>query len=465
MGEKIKASRYNHFVEIEDGKRLAFNALSCGLAEMDEENYRRYCELIERGELNGDGQDDFVVNLKKGGMVVPSDVDELDAIRAAHYRARFGGRGLSLTIIPTYACNFACDYCYEGRSSRAGESGGSGVMADDVCENIVRLCKQRLEPKGRLTVTWYGGEPLLAPRQIGVLSSRMKQLCDSLDCSYEAAIITNGFFLTKDNLEFLLSCHVTFAQVTLDGPMDMHNLRRPLKGGGDSFDTIVTNLERISDDTPFRIAIRVNIDKRNANSIPDLLDVLKARGFHQRGNFSLNFGHVFATSVTCADIATHCMVTPEFSRFLVAAYSAAMERGFRQTTYPSIMLGSCGATGMNSAVIEPNGDIQNCWETVGDPSKRTGTLTSEGIEYNHNYARWLGWTPFAENCVACNLLPVCMRGCPYLSLYRPKSLGGVSRSACTSWRYNIENMLPLIRAGKLRESAAGITEVSRPSTF
>jgi hypothetical protein len=41
MSEKLKASRYNHFVEQEDGKYLAFNALSCGLGELDAEKYRQ----------------------------------------------------------------------------------------------------------------------------------------------------------------------------------------------------------------------------------------------------------------------------------------------------------------------------------------------------------------------------------------------------------------------------------------
>lgn len=35
MSQKLKASRYNHFVRTSDGVRLAFNALTCGLAEMD----------------------------------------------------------------------------------------------------------------------------------------------------------------------------------------------------------------------------------------------------------------------------------------------------------------------------------------------------------------------------------------------------------------------------------------------
>ncbi len=45
MAERVKASRYNHFVDLENGKRLAFNAMTCGLAEMDEESYRRYCDV------------------------------------------------------------------------------------------------------------------------------------------------------------------------------------------------------------------------------------------------------------------------------------------------------------------------------------------------------------------------------------------------------------------------------------
>lgn len=46
--QKYKPSRYNHFVDTNDGKRLAFNAMSCGLAEIDDESFAVYQALGKR---------------------------------------------------------------------------------------------------------------------------------------------------------------------------------------------------------------------------------------------------------------------------------------------------------------------------------------------------------------------------------------------------------------------------------
>ncbi|MEA1980737.1 MAG: SPASM domain-containing protein, partial [candidate division Zixibacteria bacterium] len=53
--------------------------------------------------------------------------------------------------------------------------------------------------------------------------------------------------------------------------------------------------------------------------------------------------------------------------------------------------------------------------------KKTGVLSADGIKYTNNYIKWQGWTPFSENeCNNCDILPLCMGGCPYKSIYKDK---------------------------------------------
>ena len=116
MSQRLKASRYNHFVCDGDGSRLAFNALTCGLAELDSPTYALYETLSRNGHNSGSTEDEPVIQeLLRGGFLIPGDSDELDGIRTNHYSARFGPSGRGLTIVPTLRCNFACDYCYYGR--------------------------------------------------------------------------------------------------------------------------------------------------------------------------------------------------------------------------------------------------------------------------------------------------------------------------------------------------------------
>jgi uncharacterized protein len=444
MTEKIKASRYNHFVPLENGNRLAFNALTCGLAEMDPASYQRYCDLIAHGEINGDGQDDLIVNLRKGGFITLTDVDELNAIRAVHYQARFGSQGLGLTVIPTSTCNFACDYCYESHSLRTQKAEQGGVMSDEVRANVVRLCEERIEQRSGLNVMWYGGEPLLARPIIEQLTAAFRKVCREKEAHYGAGMITNGYLLGVEAREFLCEMGVKFVQVTLDGPRNVHDRRRCLKSGNGTFDRIVKNLDSIGEDAGIGVALRVNIDQRNAREIPELLAFLRDLGWNRRKHISIHFGQVMAYTASCQDIGSHCMVTPVFSEFVIEAYRIALEMGFRHTDFPSRHASPCSAVGRNSWVIEPTGTVQNCWNTIGDANRKTGTLTDRGIIPTENYIKWLGWSPFTarsvSSCETCDILPACMGGCPYRSIY-PEATAAIEQSVCVPHRYNLHELL------------------------
>ncbi len=447
MSEKLKLSRYNHFVDLGNGKRLAFNAMSCGLAEMDEETYQTLQQY-------GNGRDpesideELLKNFKMGNFLVPDELDELDVIRANHYVTRFGTRGFGLTIIPTHRCNFACDYCYENSELHSAAPSEQTDMSDKVCQNIVKLCEQRIPEKSSFSVTWYGGEPLLRKDIIGKLTKEFLRICEEKGSQYSAGIITNGYLLTKETLDFLVRCKVSFIQVTLDGPRETHDQRRHLRGGGRTYDRIVENLVTIDENGKLTVGIRVNVDKRNYDKVVALLKDLKGYGFHNKKNFSIHFGHVFYAVKSCQDISSQCMVTKEFADFLVDIHRAAIEIGFRQAGYPSYMPGGCGAVGDSAYVIEPNGNVQNCWETVGNKDKRTGILNSDGISFCNNYVKWVGWgEPFSTKCLSCNILPLCMGGCPLVTIYKQEATKS-GRSACISWKHNLKKMLPLMKLAK-----------------
>lgn len=441
---KWKASRYNHFVEIGDGKRLAFNALTCGLAEMDEQTYQLYLDIVAGGEFEyTDGQEQgTITELCIGGFITTDDGDELNLLRAAHYRSRFGNRGLGLTLVPTLACNFSCDYCYENPS--LSEPASRQRMSDKVSANVIRFCERRLKRDESLNVTWYGGEPLLALDLILHLTSTLSGLCESLKRPFNAGLVTNGYLMTEQVVASLIGIGIRSAQVTVDGPREVHDARRRLKNGGGTYDTIMANLAKITPDSGMQVAIRINIDRRNRPAIPRLLYDLAERGFNRRPNFVTYFGHVQASASACPNVSSECMVTDEFSEFLVDAHQLLIEHGFRYHNYPSRMLNSCGAVSGNTLVIEPSGHTQSCWHTIGDHKKSIGVLTSDGLQSNDNQVKWLGWTPFTGECTACSVLPICMRGCPYRTIY-PEDAEDYRMESCVTWRHNLSKSLPMIK--------------------
>jgi uncharacterized protein len=447
MGERIKASRYNHFVEIENGKRLAFNALSCGLAEMDEESYRQFSDLMERGQIIGTEKAELLKNLRMGGFLVPESSDELEFIRAIHYQSRFGNDGFGLTIIPTHKCNLACQYCFESNDMHAGTGGQTTTMSEDVCAKLVHLCEQRVRNESNFGVTWYGGEPLLALGTINKLTDSFVSICETKKAKYGAALITNGYSLTSETLKDLIRCKISFVQVTLDGPRAVHNARRPLKNGNGSFDRIVESLCTLATCQGVTVSLRVNIDKSNANDVEDLFGALREVGLNRAENLTVYFGQTLRYSNTCRMATGQCMHAEEFSRWSIPAFKAALDSGFRISVYPSRNFSGCGAVGTSSYVVEPDGTISACWVAVGGQLPKIGSLTDMGIQFTGEYTHWLGYNAFRAECGECSILPICMGGCPVRELY-PDMVSDNAANRCNPWLYSLPEFLRIERLSK-----------------
>ena len=73
---------------------------------------------------------------------------------------------------------------------------------------------------------------------------------------------TNGYLLTVDIFEQLVSNRIVEYQICLDGPEECHNRTRPHKTNIDSYQRIYTNLVNIKNKSKyksFKLAIRCNI--------------------------------------------------------------------------------------------------------------------------------------------------------------------------------------------------------------
>ena len=61
---------------------------------------------------------------------------------------------LHLILMPTEACNFRCTYCYEDFRYKR--------MDQEVIHGVKRYLSRRVAELDALTLSWFGGEPLLA---------------------------------------------------------------------------------------------------------------------------------------------------------------------------------------------------------------------------------------------------------------------------------------------------------------
>jgi len=438
-----KASRYNVVTKHDNGTWLVYGCLANGLAKLDDCGYRVYQRFVESPvDLEELSRSDRKIaeQLREGLLILPVAMDETALLRALHYRARFSRTGLALTIVPTLQCNFACDYCYQGRERV------SLAMSPGVQDALIGFAGKTLFPGAVLSVNWYGGEPLLCLDIIASLSDRFQRLCREKNASYASSIVTNGYLITSDTPSFFENAGIKTVQITIDGQEEVHNARRPLVGGDGTYARVLDGTLTLAKSGIANTLIRINVDRRNEHNIPSLLRELASRGLTKFAGVAIGVAQVQVATGACADVEPYCHSSFEFSLSELELARLAMRLGFRVTQYPRFIPVNCGAITPHHFVVEPDGTLQRCWNAVGQPDKAVGHVLQGQQMVDElcrvNDTRWLGWNAFAGKCPDCQVFPLCFGGCPFKDLY-PNEVSPVSRDRCITFRYNSAAMLPV----------------------
>ncbi|GAA6748869.1 radical SAM/SPASM domain Clo7bot peptide maturase [Thermus brockianus] len=443
-GMNYKPSRFNHFHTLPTGEKLAFNSLSGGLAVLDSEGWARYTALVKGEPL--DPKNPVDQGLVEGRFVVLENFDELAYLKTLHLRQRYTTEAWSLTICPTIDCNFGCDYCFQRhRVSR---------MTEAVQAKLLEVFAQKAPRLSKFFVTWFGGEPTLAWDVVQKLSQGFMEIAERNRVEYSASLITNGYLLDEGKVADMVRYRIHLVQITLDGDAPYHDQRRHLLTGEGSFERILANL-RLFLGKPVFVHIRVNVDVRNREGVPALLKRLAEEGLAHQENLRVYFAPVTSTAPPSHGVKGFCFTRKDFARIEPEYFTLAESLGLATLPYPSLQLGGCVAAHPEGFVVEPDGTLQKCWDTVGQPEFAVGNL----LEYdplqlaeNPVYQRWMSWDPFSEElaCSRCTWLPACMGGCPLKVVFPEAMPEGKVELECTTFKWNWKRTFTLLaeRAGE-----------------
>lgn len=408
----MKKSIFNHYFRGPE-KFYVYNAFSNALAEFPDgvaENF------INNDEEYIDLLDDTVKkDMLYGGIIIENQFDELKQLQIDMYNAKFGNNSLGITIAPTLDCNFNCPYCFERGSRKRGN------ITDSVMDGIVSFVKQNVQNLKVLSISWYGGEPLLAMDKINAISSELIDICDKNNINYRSGITTNGYLLDNYTFKTLVDLKIQSIQIPLDGDVHYHDITRRHVNGAVTFDKIIYNLKNLKDlyDTKHsilpNIALRLNSTRKNYQSMINVLDLLYKEEI-------LNYVYPYVARVFDNNDTEnkYTLTENEFSEFerkfittLENVYGKQVEFSY---FYPNRITSACTCDKFNSFVIDPLGNLCKCWEEIGKSSAIIGNINHVGEDRrnNNNYYEYLLFNPLSNNqCKKCNFLPICMGGhCP-----------------------------------------------------
>ncbi|RPI49078.1 MAG: 4Fe-4S cluster-binding domain-containing protein, partial [Acidobacteria bacterium] len=151
---------------------------------------------LEPHRLN-DEQREALVTLTEHGFIVPSRGADTEALNRFFADYREDTDEMRVTVLTTLQCNFACDYCFQG--DHGDHNKHADRMSLDDSARLSAWIDERLDelkPK-RLTLTFFGGEPLLNMPVVYDQAERAFAACRKRGVTLALGIITNGLLLTE----------------------------------------------------------------------------------------------------------------------------------------------------------------------------------------------------------------------------------------------------------------------------
>ncbi|HNW31278.1 MAG TPA: radical SAM protein [Caldisericia bacterium] len=445
----MKESMYNIWMEGDNGAKLCYNAFASGFAELDKETYKFFMKCASKKiDPNNftDKEKESYEQFKKGGMLVEETLNEQDRVKLKFLQSTYSPNSLGYTLLPTMACNFKCTYCFEEQKPVS--------MSREVIDKIKEMTTEAFKSSylEYFAITWFGGEPLLGYDTVIELSDFFINLCNERKVKYSSHMISNCWLLDKEKAKALSERKVTHIQATIDGPPDIHNQRRVLRGGGPTFDRIVQNVLEASEFIP--IAVRVNVDKEIAKDFTPLFDSIKILA--GKKNISIYPGLLTSEATkACASVENMCLNVQEYAEVLTKFYQSAIEKNLGFSWYVRSMSSSCCATRPTSTVICPDGSLVRCWNQVGQEKESYGNIMDMKAINGENYFKWVLFNPFdKEECDGCVFMPCCLANCPAKWLPMTTDFTQTDRKLekCASYKYNIKDLLKITYAEKKKEA-------------
>lgn len=419
-------SKYNILSKSEKYGYLLFNTMSLAFIRINEQDIDMWKKLRETPDSYTNFQNyDFLI---KARILVDNQEDDLNVYLADVLKNRYNSSDMALTILPTRGCNFGCIYCYE-------QDRPNVLMNEQTEKAIVKFVCSNSNLK-RLSVVWYGGEPLLNFDSMVRLTKMFKQL----NIEYSAKIVSNGYLLTKEKADLMKDLAIRNIQITFDGSEEIHNQRRFLLGGQPTYRKIMDNLKYLlSINKEITIDIRTNIDRRNKDDY---------NKFYQDFKSEINDKRVTMYPGFVSDLLSSECVSPEFNiseggykaQFILDIFD---KYGIEIKSFlPKYRRHSCVASKYFAFVVGPEGELYKCWRMVGNQKETIGNVNDGSFDMV-KFSKYLIGADYTLNskCLQCEFITLCGGGCPLVRMRNKYEK--ISLNHCCPEKTHMEQLMEL----------------------
>ena len=365
---------------------------------------------IHDGSLSEAGQD----ILRNLDLWVDDPAAEREAMASLVDHTNSRSTTFSATVVLTLDCNLACPYCFEDHFR------GNHAMDEETARRLVAHIKREQIEQGRdVELRFYGGEPLMAVPRLKEIARPLLDAAAIAGTTFSCSLVTNATLLTRPVVEDLLPFGLKSAQITLDGPPEIHNQQRPFVSGHGSFKTILENLHSVYD----LITLKPggNCTRENFHQFPAMLDALLDADIDPAKLGAVQFAPIHPKSGSQSTHGSVCSFGSE--PWLIEANlflrEETLRRGF---AVEKPQMGICMIELTNTLVVNHDGTLYKCPPLMGWPELAIGTLATGIKDYSqsHKLDVWKN-----EECLDCAYLPLCFGGCRFFRKLKTGTIDGV----------------------------------------
>lgn len=425
--QETKLSRFNVWTSTENHELILYNSMTGALVTFEREQSNEVLLALQNNNVSYVPTELIGIFLEDG-YIVKNKIDEIKKISNLVAKRQNLTDEYYFSILLNLDCNFKCYYCFE---SHTGE-----YLNNSVSHRIESMISKVSKSAKKISIDWYGGEPLLSFERLRSLNDKFIEICKKNGTQYCASITTNGFLLTPSVVEYIKTVPFSHLQITLDGPAETHNISRPLKSGKPTFDIILKNI-KYAVEQGIEVMIRVNITKNNINQISELYEIIEKQGLKNKVQIMLR-SVVSSTANPCVGF---CLSDDESADKVAAIYKQMAKDGW--TVFPNVdslqCMGFCHAEYPNRYLIDIKGNLYKCGELF-DPEESVGKICDGGeLTLDQNKCgKFVNKNPlnFPE-CENCNILPICMGGCNMKRCWK-------GANCCDEFKYALPKFLEVL---------------------
>lgn len=354
-------------------------------------------------------------------------------------------------VVPSYACNLRCIYCYEQTYMIKGTTEIDSLKMvylqfakiDFIMNAYIKKYGQ---PKEEIRITIMGGEPLLKAHH-NTVAYILEQATNR---NYTVDVVSNGVELDA-YLELFNKYQNTLKhiQITIDGIKSIHDQRRIFHNRKGSFDLIMNNIEQALAKN-IKIVLRVNVDATNINELPALADTLVSR-FGQNEKlvpyiYLLQDGGCSGeTNIVNEQIGIAKIFELEDNNANMKIFkkkfhpAAFIDSIFNDEPYQPV-LRHCAAA-KNQFILDCKSNVYKCWHGIGNNSYRVGTFYPKWDLDREKITAWFNRSVNQlKACRECKYRYLCGTGCPAAKHLSQEKMA-IDQPSCVAYNELIKTII------------------------